>query len=99
MTLIARSEDLKKLWTILLPGIPVPSDLTFVRWASEFEPAQVERGITRAAAKLRAGTLRLDSAERYVTSVAANERRQAQEETFQESNSPAVSAEMGSLAR
>jgi hypothetical protein len=51
MTLLKRIEDVRQLWTILMPHITPPADGVFVAWITRFSEAAVEAGMVRGSKK------------------------------------------------
>ncbi len=74
MMTLERVESVKRLWSLLLPSCPAPSDYQLGRWVSRFNDQEIEYAIGRTAAKFRKA-LPPDSAivQRYATGILINE--------------------------
>jgi hypothetical protein len=74
MMIVERVENVKKLWSLLLPSCPAPGDCQLGRWVSRFSGPEIEYAIGRTAVKFRNG-MPSDSAivQRYSTGILINE--------------------------
>jgi hypothetical protein len=77
MTLLDRIDQIKKLWTVMLPNIPAPDPAWLGRWCDE--PDQlIEHAVVRASKKFCATkVLDPETVWRYVSGVINNEARAA----------------------
>src|SRR5436309_434625 len=78
MTTIARVQNVKTTWALLLPSCPAPEDFQIGRWVSRFSDEELDYAIQRTAQKFRA-VMPSDPqiVARYATGILNNERRHA----------------------
>ena len=74
MTIIQRVDNLKKLWMMAVPQVPLPTDSQLLLWCSQNRDAELEHAVMRLRSKVHQGKLQ-GEAGRYVTSVLNAERR------------------------
>ena len=53
MSIIERTEIAKRLWALLVPVVPAPSDAQFARWASRFSEPDMETAFGKVGRKIR----------------------------------------------
>ena len=77
MTIVERVEDVRQLWTLGCPDVPLPTDARIVDWCGVYSHPELERGLTKAFSKVRQGVVRrvTQDVERYATGVMISERR------------------------
>jgi hypothetical protein len=78
MTLLKRIEDVRQLWTILMPHVPQPEDRIFGNWAIRFSDDAIEAGIVRGSKKFsirktEAAPIDAENVHRYVSGVIRNQ--------------------------
>jgi hypothetical protein len=80
MKSLERIDELKRLWTALIPTLTCPSDAQILRWMARFDDSALEYAVNRLAVKVRRGQIVSDEeAGRYTTGVLLNEERRAGE--------------------
>jgi len=74
--ILARVENIKRLWELLLPSCPAPNDYQIGRWVSRFNDTELEYAVNRTAQKFRK-SLPPDASTvaRYATGILINERK------------------------
>jgi hypothetical protein len=77
MTIVERVEDVRQLWTLGCPDVPLPTDARIVDWCGVYSHVELEKGLTKAFSKVRQGVVRklTQDVERYATGVMINDRR------------------------
>jgi hypothetical protein len=80
MDLIAKVQEMKGFWGILLPAVTPPDDRTFAIWVTQFDAAMVKHGFVRAAKKFRVGAVDSEVVHRYVSGVMTNETQRLPQE-------------------
>lgn len=73
MRLLERIESTKKLWSMVCPGIDLPSDTWIAKWCTDHPDSIIEAGVTRVGQKFASDSV-VDGtrAHRYATSVFRN---------------------------
>lgn len=79
-TIVERVNDVRQLWKLGCPDVPLPTDERIVDWCGVYTHKEVEYGLTRAFSKIRRGVVRKETCEveRYATGIMINERRRGQ---------------------
>lgn len=71
MNLLARTDDVRKLWRLLLPHVEAPTDEWIAKWCAVYVDDVIERSITKAARKFRdpASVISAELVHRYTSAV------------------------------
>jgi hypothetical protein len=76
-TIVERVEDVRQLWRLGCPEVPLPSDERIVDWCGVYSQSELESALTKAFSRVRTGVVRKQTpdVERYATGVMQNRRR------------------------
>ena len=84
MKLLTRIENVKKLWGLLLPSIPVPPDETVAKWVKFSGDDLIEATVIRTSVKFKTTPLKEpDGAYKYCSSILRNKSQDLTEEMRQ----------------
>jgi hypothetical protein len=77
-TIVERVEDVRQLWRLGCPEVPLPTDERIVDWCGVYSHPELEFALAKAFSRLRIGVVRKQTqdVERYATGVMQNRRRE-----------------------
>jgi hypothetical protein len=79
MSIFDRVDNVRRLWTLMLPDVGLPSDTWLARWCASFPDEIIETALAQTSKKFANAGVADESVHRYATSTmrhAAERRKQ-----------------------
>jgi hypothetical protein len=75
-TIVERVEDVRQLWRLGCPEVPLPTDERLVDWCGVYTHSELESALAKAFSRVRTGVVRRQTqdVERYTTGLMQNRR-------------------------